>query len=1546
MILFENFNKNDYIDNRYQPLKIFDRDSDANFETDNWEFENPFTFNYDAYENKKHEKEIKQLKKSVILVDEQTNQTFSLPNLQFNFQKFTNEININVSQIFEGISQQIGFDLSKFCLCIKDPKTEYYTQIQDNQACLINFKALEYLPQIEIKVGQAIQEEVLEKNENVNKQNTYLQTQTENDLIYQNQSLQKQKQSENITKLIQDQSQSETTKQKRVRERSIIEVIEKVQQWRNLFENGIPSEKDSNQMIRITLHQAAAMVNLSKKSLDNYHLQLKNGYKYGFNFELYKHSKIGKLRQFNIQKKKEEKKQQQQNQCFEECQNTKQSSDFITQIQNDIQNQDDSNQSLDSQYLHQDNQTNQNNETQQESSFFQEQNNNNYQEEDNGSNQLEAFINQSINLFGSDREEQNQSNQNQFNQIELNSSIQLQENEESLVQNQMEFNKITTADNQDPEIVDTDVFLLEQEKQKQSPAKKHPNNKKQNKESIINIQGNLQALLLSKIFAIKQILIELFFQILLKDENFDLDYYKYQEDNKINFERKKKELDRIQPRKSVIIHKDNQPVKQYVRYSLKDICCRAKTGYNCCGRTSKDSIFNSYGGNDRYKSDLTQFLYDTSIGPAGLSTLECSLSETLFIDGNFSETEELTSLKCSAGFLEMEETYISQFYLSNEETITCGNVYETQVQSDINNNSCGDSTWGAILNQIMLDKDCREKDECSITNSEFKDYFADCWSDLKNQNDLQFRISSQCSDAQFELFDEFGASTKISIESIANFIAIMDVVIVVLFIQMLMALSISDNKTQNNVFKDRVQVSKFSVMISNLPVLQENELKLQLKQHIELRIQKYLDKKKKTKKDIKIVDIRIAEAFEEIQLMQKEGINEQQKQEKVAEFIHKYDKNLNIIKQLIPGKVRLQDLNDAIPNFPKKKQNEAKKDLQKIEKLKKKVLKINNKVKRNEENAYEVKYAFVTFETMHSTGVALQALRGNSCQQLADFLCGCCVSQNRKFKGKLLKIKQAPAPDNILWENIYISSIAKFIRRFISILLTIIFLVGSFWAIIYVRNKTDEIKEQYPEVNCSEVKYDNIKSSDIINESEQNSGAGFIQCFCNDKIQDIIKYTANKSGYFKDKKEIYEVCYDWFQDYAFIQLLPLIAAICVIEVNFFIQLLFRKLSSFEKYNYLTQEYAARIYKIFIAMFINTGLLLLIINVDFKISNDNFLHSVLGGQYQDLTPSWFKNVGTVIIFTIAVNTISTPLVMMGFQLIRVTLRCLDRGCTYNGKKTNKRKTQQLIDLYTGPEFMIDLRYSQILNVIFIGMVYSAGLPLLYFCVFLHLFLLFWFDKIWVLKICRIPKNYDEEMQNIVKKIIWIAPILHLIFAIFIYGNFQIFYESQTFIDEFSTFSDSKYLQIFIERAVSRKYNIYLAILLLFILMVIILRIFVWTPIKHIFKRCCKTAYHKQNVKNPRRDQSYYNFMSSEMIDQDIKLSEYYMEENVNNLQFYTLMEKRQKELHAYENIVSSQKHSIDFPNFLGLFSYDIRWLYRATRNRLPRGAQVRILQASL
>ena len=46
----------------------------------------------------------------------------------------------------------------------------------------------------------------------------------------------------------------------------------------------------------MSLVDAAAKIGISKKSLDDYLLQLRYGKKFGFNFELHKHEKIGKLR--------------------------------------------------------------------------------------------------------------------------------------------------------------------------------------------------------------------------------------------------------------------------------------------------------------------------------------------------------------------------------------------------------------------------------------------------------------------------------------------------------------------------------------------------------------------------------------------------------------------------------------------------------------------------------------------------------------------------------------------------------------------------------------------------------------------------------------------------------------------------------------------------------------------------------------------------------------------------------------------------------------------------------------------------------------------------------------------------------------------------------------------------------------------------------------------------------------------------------------------------------------------------------------------------
>jgi hypothetical protein len=75
------------------------------------------------------------------------------------------------------------------------------------------------------------------------------------------------------------QSKSESG-QKRTKERTIEEIIEKVSLWRKLY-NGVI--RDGN-LVRYSLEDAASKVGVSKKSLDDYLLQMRFGKKYNFDF--------------------------------------------------------------------------------------------------------------------------------------------------------------------------------------------------------------------------------------------------------------------------------------------------------------------------------------------------------------------------------------------------------------------------------------------------------------------------------------------------------------------------------------------------------------------------------------------------------------------------------------------------------------------------------------------------------------------------------------------------------------------------------------------------------------------------------------------------------------------------------------------------------------------------------------------------------------------------------------------------------------------------------------------------------------------------------------------------------------------------------------------------------------------------------------------------------------------------------------------------------------------------------------------------------------
>jgi len=89
---------------------------------------------------------------------------------------------------------------------------------------------------------------------------------------------------------------------KRPKERKIAYVVNKVMEWRKLYTGLIDN---NGQIVKYSLEEAAAKVGISKKSLDDYILQLRLGKKYGFDFQEHKDNKVGVLRAFIKSHKKD-----------------------------------------------------------------------------------------------------------------------------------------------------------------------------------------------------------------------------------------------------------------------------------------------------------------------------------------------------------------------------------------------------------------------------------------------------------------------------------------------------------------------------------------------------------------------------------------------------------------------------------------------------------------------------------------------------------------------------------------------------------------------------------------------------------------------------------------------------------------------------------------------------------------------------------------------------------------------------------------------------------------------------------------------------------------------------------------------------------------------------------------------------------------------------------------------------------------------------------------------------------------------------------------
>jgi len=232
------------------------------------------------------------------------NVSYSYSSINFTTQvksKIIDEQHISLNDILDNLSKQISLDKFSISYCEYDNKSNLFTNVGIyplTKTILIGYN--------NDANNNIIYNNNINNNINNNNKITFIRIRLRQ-IISKENILSMELKEEDIEKL--DESQTKTyfnSKSKRAKERKIGYIIKKILMWKTLYNGYLEKDKNENyKKIKFTLEQAAEKIGISKKSLDDYLIQLRIGRMFGFNFTEHKNDKVGILRAFVKCHKKE-----------------------------------------------------------------------------------------------------------------------------------------------------------------------------------------------------------------------------------------------------------------------------------------------------------------------------------------------------------------------------------------------------------------------------------------------------------------------------------------------------------------------------------------------------------------------------------------------------------------------------------------------------------------------------------------------------------------------------------------------------------------------------------------------------------------------------------------------------------------------------------------------------------------------------------------------------------------------------------------------------------------------------------------------------------------------------------------------------------------------------------------------------------------------------------------------------------------------------------------------------------------------------------------
>ena len=110
-----------------------------------------------------------------------------------------------------------------------------------------------------------------------------------------------------------------------------------------------------------------------------------------------------------------------------------------------------------------------------------------------------------------------------------------------------------------------------------------------------------------------------------------------------------------------------------------------------------------------------------------------------------------------------------------------------------------------------------------------------------------------------------------------------------------------------------------------------------------------------------------------------------------------------------------------------------------------------------------------------------------------------------------------------------------------------------------------------------------------------------------------------------------------------------------------------------------------------------------------------------------------------------NSYFSIVLEMVFWGLRELVRYYDRS---GPGPTRCSTTQQYIDIYAGPEYLVHYRYSMIMKIAFITMMYGPSLPLLFPIAFMSYLFIYSLEIFMLYYVYKKPVSYDSNLYKAV------------------------------------------------------------------------------------------------------------------------------------------------------------------------------------------------------